>query len=281
MKKGLFALVFVWMICITLIGIQKSEAVEPIFFADFDSKGIPNDSVNDPGSWKPQNPGTVWAIGDFPANGTKALQQTAEGCGASGFTPFPTIENWSDGIIQVDLGWNDDDSWGIVFRWDGKNAGYFVFLGFEETIDLALFDLAKLGLQNGQCLSDTGVEFGPEPGREITEDKAIKVVPHNLPKLDKTGNTSYTARILAQGPKIKIWYGLTENFPDSPLKEPGKVAAMIEVEDSTYTKGMIGIWHESQHNGLVDNIYVFDETALAVSSPEGKLAVTWGALKNQ
>jgi hypothetical protein len=282
MKKALFALVFAGVTCLILVSFQKSEAQEPIFFADFDSKGIPNDSVNDPGNWKPQNPATTWAIGDFPANGTKALKMTASGCGTSGFTPIPTVENWSDGIIQIDFGWNDDDSWGIVFRWDGKSGGYFAFFGFIETIDLALFDLAKLGLQNAQCLSQVqGVEFGPEPGREIAEDKAIKVVPHNLPKLDQTGNTSYTARILAQGSTIKIWYGLTENFPDNPLEEPKKVAATIEVEDTTYTKGSVGIWHESNDNGLVDNVYVFDQSALTVVSLQERLAITWGALKTR
>jgi len=279
MKKEILLLfIFVGMI---FVSIQKSEAAEPIFFANFDGKGIPNNSVNDPGNWKPENPQIKWAIGDFPANGTKSLKMTASGCGSSGFTPFPTVENWTGGIIQIDLGWFDDDSWGIMFRRNAENNGYFAFLGFTETIDLALFDLGKLGLKNGQCLGDVGAEEGPEPGRTILKDKAIGVVRHNL-KPDQTGNTSYTARILADGPKIKIWYGLTKNFPDDPLKnpDPKKVASMIEAEDSTYTKGSVGIWHESNDNGVIDNIYIFDRSALSVF-PQGKAAITWGAIKSQ
>jgi len=282
-KKILFSLIFAGIACLIFVSIPKSGAVEPIFFADFDSKGAPNNSVNDPGNWKPENPATTWAIGNFPANGTKALQMTAGGCGSSGFTPFPTVENWTDGIIQIDLGWNDDDSWGIMFRRNAEDNGYLAFFGYIETIDLALFDLGKIGLKNGQCLSEApGVEEGPEPGRTIVKGKAIEAVPNNLPKpLEKVANTSYTARILAQGPKIKIWYGLTKDFPNDPLKEPKKVASMIEVEDATYTKGSVGIWHESNDNGVIDNIYVFNQSALTAVSPQEKVAITWGAIKAQ
>ena len=279
-KRMLLSFIFAGIVCLIFISIQKSEATKPVFFADFDGKGTPNDSVNDPANWKAENPANTWGIGDFPANGTKALKMTGSGCGSSGFTPLPTVENWTDGIIQVDLGWFDDDSWGIMFRRNAEDNGYFVFLGFTETIDWALFDLGKIGLLNGKCLSEApGVEEGPEPGRTIVKDKAIEAMPHNL-KPDQTGNTSYTARIIANGPKITIWYGLTKDFPDDPLKEPKKVASMIEVEDSTYTKGSVGIWHESNDNGVIDNIYVFDKSVLAVS-PQDKAAVTWGAIKEQ
>ena len=278
MKKIILFLLAV-MACLAYV--RRSEAVEPVFFANFDKGGIPNEGVNDPKNWKPQNPALIWGIGDFPANGTKALQMMASGCGTSGFTPLPGLERWSDGIIQMDMGWRDDDSWGIVFRWDGESNGYFVFFGFEETINLALFDLAQLGLKNAQCLSQVpGAEQGPEPGAKIKEDAPglLKVVPHNLP-IDKTANTSYTGRIMAQGPKIKIWYGLTKDFPDDPLKEPQNVSAVIEVEDSTYSEGMIGIWHESNDNSVVDNIYVFDQKALSVAPSREKMATVWGRLK--
>ena len=203
--------------CLIFVSIQKSEAAKPIFFADFDGKGIPNDGVNDAGNWKAENPSNTWGIGEFPANGTKALKMTASGCGSSGFTPFPTVENWTDGIIQADFGWFDDDSWGIMFRRKDETTGYFAFFGFTETLSLALFDLAEGCGINGKCLSETGCEQGPDGSAEAVEDKAIKVVPHNLPKRDQTGNTSYTARILAEGPKIRIWYGLTKDFPEKTL----------------------------------------------------------------
>ena len=46
----------------------------------------------------------------------KGLLNTEEGCGVSGSTPLPGTENFSDGIIQLDMSWQDDDSWGIIFR---------------------------------------------------------------------------------------------------------------------------------------------------------------------
>jgi hypothetical protein len=205
---------------------------------------------------------------------------TGTGCGSSSFTPFPIVENWKDGIIQADFGWFDDDSWGIMFRRNAEDNGYFVFLGFTETIDWALFDLGQIGLLNGKCLSEAaGVEEGPEPGRTIIRDKAIEAAPHNL-EVDQTGSTSYTAKIVANGPKIKIWYGPTEDFPDDPLKEPTKVENLIEAEDATYTEGSVGLWQESNDNGVVDNIYVFDKSALAVF-PRGKTALTWGTIKER
>lgn len=60
--------------------------------------------------------------------------------------------------------------------------------------------------------------------------------------------------------------------------DPNAVSAYIEVEDSTYTSGKVGIWHESNSNGFIDNVYIFDERALPVL-PLDKLAVTWGRLK--
>jgi hypothetical protein len=282
MKKRTFLpLIFAGIACLIFVSIPKSEAAEPIFSADFDGTAIPP-GVDDPANWTPENESITWAIGDFPANGTKALQMTASGCGSSGFTPFPTVENWSDGIIQIDLGWNDDDSWGIMFRRNGEMEGYFAFFGYIETLSLALFDLAGGCGVNGQCINEAGCEEGPEPGANVIEETAIKTILHNLPEpLETVANTSYTARISAIGPEITIWYGLTANFPADPLEEPGEVAAKIEVEDSTYTAGSVGIWHESNDNGVIDNIYVFDTSALTPVFPQGKVAITWGAIKHQ
>ncbi len=281
-RKMLFIITLAGLVCLSFAYIQKVEAVNPVFFADFDGAGIPNNDVNDAGNWKPEHPAITWAIGDFPANGTKCLKMTAGGCGSSGYTPFPTVENWSDGIIQIDLGWFDDDSWGVMFRRGGPQEGYFAFFGWEETIDLALFDLGALGLNNGLCLNEVGVEEGPEPGSTIVDGMSLAAVRHEIAVFDKAGGTSYTGRILAQGPKIKVWYGLTENFPDDPLQEPNAadMAAVIEVEDAAYTSGAVGIWHESNDNGVIDNIYVYDASALAVTAQE-KLATTWAGIKGQ
>jgi len=147
-----------------------------------------------------------------------------------------------------------------------------------ETVNLALFDLAELGLANGQCLSEAGAENGVEPGGEII-DKFLDVIPHDFKKMT-TGPAavSYTGRVYADGPTIKVWYGLTEDFPDDPLQEPTKIPVMLEINNSAHVQGGVGIWQESNDNGIIDNIYVFDEKGLAVA-PKGKLATTWGLLK--
>ena len=279
-KEILFTFILAGMACLIFAQIQESEAQNPIFFADFDGKGIPDNTVNTPAKYKAENPANTWGIGDFLANKTKALQMTGGGCGSSSFTPFPGVEDWTDGIIQIDMGWNDDDSWGIMFRREDEATGYFAFFGWIETVNLALFDLAELGLANGQCLSEAGAENGVEPGGEII-DKFLDVIPHDFKKMT-TGPAavSYTGRILADGDTIKVWYGLTEDFPDDPLQEPTKIPVMLEVKNSAHTQGSVGIWHESNDNGIIDNIYVFDEKGLAVA-PKGKLTTTWGVLKTR
>lgn len=277
-KKVLYLLVFAGIICFIFTSIQKLEAQEPIFFADFDENGIPNNDVNEPGNWEPENAAIQWDVAPFPANGTQALLQATEGCDASGFTPFPTIDNFTDGVIQADFGWQDDDSVGIMFRRNGEESGYFVFFGYIETTSLAIFDLADGTGLNGSCLDQLGLEVDGK----VDPTKAIEVVDHNLPEpLNQDGATSYTGRILVKGPTIMIWYGLTENFPDEPLEYPHNVASMIRIEDSTYTEGSVGIWHESWGNGLVDNIYVYGPEAALAVTPKEKTAITWGSLKSK
>lgn len=109
-RRILFVIALLGIVCLASFHVQSVEAAGPIFFADFDGAGIPNNDVNNPATWQPELAAITWAIADFPANGTKCLKMTGSGCAASGYTPFPTVENWSDGIIQIDLGWFDDDS---------------------------------------------------------------------------------------------------------------------------------------------------------------------------
>ena len=279
-KWRLFALTLAGVVCLFLAHPKGSAAQDPIFFADFDGGGADND---DPNNYVAENAGNTWGIGDFPANGTNALQMTGGGCGSSSFTPFPTVENWSNGIIQFDMGWNDDDSWGIMFRREDEETGYLAFFGWIETVHLALFDLGVMGMTNGQCLSQAAgaIEDGVEPGGAIINNFLV-TVPHGFEGMT-TGpaDVSYTGRILADGPKIVVWYGPTEDFPDDPLEEPTGVALKIEFEDDTYEAGSVGIWQESNDNGIIDNLYVFGDNALTPVEPLGKLATAWGKLKVQ
>ncbi len=57
-----------------------------------------------------------------------------------------------------------------------------------------------------------------------------------------------------------------------------KMASMIEAQDSKYTSGSVGVWQESNDNGVIDNIYVFGQIGSAVA-PQMKLAATWGSIK--
>ena len=82
-----------------------------LFRADFEN----DKGDNTLAKWKPDSDGQIWEIADFPGSG-KGLLNAKEGCGVSGNTPLPGTENFSDGIIQLDMSWQDDDSWGIIFR---------------------------------------------------------------------------------------------------------------------------------------------------------------------
>ena len=141
--------VFIAMLLVMLVDRAISQI---IFYADFEpdsSEAIPDDSVNDPANYVPENAGTVWTLSDeFPGGGT-ALHQTAEGCDISGNTPLPGVDWFSDGLIQAVFSWQDDDSVGFQFRREGDDSGYLVSFGYNETPKLSLgisqMDVVPLG----------------------------------------------------------------------------------------------------------------------------------------
>lgn len=118
-----------------LLILQPASA--QVFYADFED-GI---GFNDPAQWVPDNAGQTWGIADFPGSG-KGLKNLNEGCGTSGNTPLPGVTNFQDGIIQLDMSWEDDDSWGVVFRKTADDAGYLVVFGYIETTGVLVADLA-------------------------------------------------------------------------------------------------------------------------------------------
>jgi hypothetical protein len=87
----------------TLCGAMHAAAQTPVFFADFDGGGKPA-LADDPAFYDSENAAMTWDIGPFAANGTDALKMTGGGCGSSGFAPLPGVEDWSDGVIQLDMG---------------------------------------------------------------------------------------------------------------------------------------------------------------------------------
>ncbi len=109
-----------------------------LFHADFES----GSGDNDVSKWVPDNAAQAWGLADFPGSG-QGLAQLNEGCGNSGNTPLPGVTDFSDGIIQLDMSWADDDSWGVVLRKTSDTAGYLVVFGYIETPGIIIARLAK------------------------------------------------------------------------------------------------------------------------------------------
>ncbi len=247
-----------------------------IFYADFEpgsSEAIPDASVNDPANWVPENAGTVWAeSGEFPDGGS-ALHQTAEGCGISGDTPLPGVDNFSDGIIQAVFSWQDDDSVGFQLRRVGDDQGYLVSFGYNETSQIIIGSLADGCCPSGQCLDQCSCENG---GNELVG------VDHGLgADLSQDNSVAYFARVEVSGSSIRVWYmelgDVSDIFADS--SELGDPIAEYDGADTT-DPGTVGIWHESWGNGRVGSVLVTGPGLLTSVDPHSKLSTTWGDVKS-
>ncbi|MHC4489202.1 MAG: hypothetical protein ACYSW7_08520, partial [Planctomycetota bacterium] len=211
------------------------------FYADFED----GSGVNSPTQWFPDNPTQMWAIDNYPGSG-KGLKNTVEGCAASGNTPLPGVTNFKDGIIQLDMSWGDDDSWGVIFRKTADNAGYIVVFGYIETPFVIIADLAK-GCGGNNCLDTLGCENNPA--------NTLIQVPHGLGAgLTQDLTVSYTGRVEAKGDTIKVWFLPTASIAD-PLGDLG--APLVEIKDGAHAgPGSVGVWQESQGGCMIDNVMV-------------------------
>ncbi|MHC4586728.1 MAG: hypothetical protein ACYS3N_19540, partial [Planctomycetota bacterium] len=225
-----------------LLILQPASAGE-IFYADFED----GSGVNDPTQWVPVNTGQAWGIADFPGSG-QGLKNLNEGCGASGNTPLPGVENFQDGIIQLDMSWEDDDSFGVIFRKTADDAGYIVVFGYIETPAVIIADLAD-GCGGNDCLDNLGCENG---GSELLQ------VDHGLgTNLTQDLSVSYTGRIEVKGDMIRVWYLPTADIPDplDPLGDLGE--PLVEFQHSAHAgPGSVGIWQESAGGCMIDNVLV-------------------------
>ena len=238
------------------------------FFADFeDASGF-----NDPAEWVADNGGQTWGIADFPGSG-KGLKNINEGCGTSGNTPLPGVDNFTDGIIQLDMSWEDDDSWGVVFRKTADDAGYLVVFGYIETAGVLITDLADGCAATGNCLDQTGCENG---GLELIQ------VPHGLgASLTQDLSVSYTGRIEAKGDTISVWYLPTADITD-PLGDLGDPLVVFQ-HGAHSGPGSVGIWQESQGGSMIDNVLVLplvgQPLAWRPNPKDGALfSNTWGMI---
>ena len=253
-------------------------AGQVVFYADFEpgsKEAKPNANVNNVKSYKPENAGTVWAAGDFNGGkigGKKSMTQTAEGCGISGNTELPGVDNFTDGIIQVVFSFGDDDSFGVQFRRKGDDKGYLVVFGYNETASVLFMSLEDGCCPSGQCLSECGCENG---GKEIAG------VPHGLGAgLDQTNAVPYLGRVEVQGNNVKIWYMKLEEVKDLFASSADLGDPILESDEAT-TKGAgsVGVWHESWGMGRIDSILVTSANGFDVEA-KGKISTTWGEIKS-
>jgi hypothetical protein len=252
-----------------LLILQPASA--QIFYADFED-GI---GANDPAQWVPDNTGQTWGIADFPGSG-KGLKNINEGCGTSGNTPVPGVTNFQDGIIQLDMTWEDDDSFGVVFRKTADDAGYLVVFGYIETPAVIIADLADGCADTGLCLSDSGCESG---GLELIQ------VDHGFgTSLTMDLSVSYTGRIEVKGDTIRVWYLPTADIAD-PLDPMGDLGEpLVEFQHGAHAgPGSVGIWHESAGGCMIDNLLIAglgsQPLAWAPNPPVGDLLTdTWANL---
>ena len=249
-----------------------------VFYADFEpgSKDvIPNAGVNDIKKYKPENAGTIWAAQDFEGGklgGTKAMAQTAEGCGISGNTELPGVDGFTDGIIQMVFSFGDDDSVGLQFRRKGDDKGYLAVFGYNETSSVLFMSLEDGCCPSGNCLDQCGCENG---GKEIDS------VPHGLGGgLDQTNAVPYFGRVEVDGKNVKIWYMELAEVDDlfAPSEDLGD--PILESDKATTTDaGSVGIWHESWGMGRVDSILVTNANGFDIDA-KGKLTTSWGEVKS-
>ena len=273
MKTRFFLLILTLSLFVSL-----HAAGQVVFYADFEpgsKEAKPNANVNNVKSYKPENAGTVWAAGDFNGGkigGKKSMTQTAEGCGISGNTELPGVDDFTDGIIQVVFSFGDDDSFGVQFRRKGDDKGYLVVFGYNETSSVLFMSLEDGCCPSGQCLSECGCENG---GKEIAG------VPHGLGAgLDQTNAVPYLGRVEVQGNNVKIWYMKLEEVKDLFASSADLGDPILESDEAT-TKGAgsVGVWHESWGMGRIDSILVTSANGFDVEA-KGKISTTWGEIKS-
>ena len=247
----------------TLLMLQQANA-GTVFYADFES----GSGVNDVNQWVPENPAQVWEVLDFPGSG-KGLASTAEGCGNSGNTPLPGVSNFQDGVIQLDMSWGDDDSWGVILRQTAPDKGYLVVFGYIETPAVIIALLDKGCADVGLCLDEVACENNP--------DNTIIQEPHTLGgDLTMDNSVAYTGRIEVRGDTIKVWFFPRSSVPNKTAADLG-IKPLVEIQDSTHTgPGAVGVWHESQGGSMIDNVWVSGPVAV---DTQGKLTTSWGSIK--
>ena len=266
----------IMLIAVFSVMLISHASAQIIFFADFEtasSEAVPDASVNDPANWISENEGTVWAEAtEFPG-GEGALHQTQEGCGISGNTPLPGVDDFSDGIIQAVFSWQDDDSVGFQLRRVGDDRGYLVVFGYNETPQVIIGSLADGCCPSGQCLSDCSCENG---GNELVG------VDHGLGAgLTQDNSVAYFARVQVTDTLIEVWYMPYADVPDLFVDSAELGDPVVEYDGADdLGPGSVGLWHESWGNGRVGSVLVTGPGGTVAVDPHAKLSTTWGEVKS-
>ena len=268
---------FLFFSLILSLSVAFHAAGQIVFYADFEpgsKDAVPDADVNDIKRYEPENAGTIWGDADFEGGnigGATAMAQTAEGCGISGNTPLPGVDDFTDGIVQIVFSFGDDDSVGLQFRRQGDDKGYLVVFGYNETSQVLFMSLEDGCCPSGQCLDMCGCENG---------GKEIDAVPHGLGGgLDQTNSVAYLGRVEVKGGNVKVWYKLLEEVDDLFASSDALGDPILESNEATNTDaGSVGIWHESWGMGRVDSVLVTNPNGFSVDV-KGKLTTLWGELK--
>ena len=154
------------------------------------------DAITDAWNEKIVNPNTGWAVVDlavdFPETGREgfALWNAVDGCISSGVTGSPYGGDFVDGIIDMQMSWQDDDSVGFTFRqqpgeeynfgeiWGRHHpevwgTGYQVVFGYNETVAVQLNDVGEGCAVDGTCLNnDPADPFGR--GTDLNGDGEVR-----------------------------------------------------------------------------------------------------------
>ncbi len=268
---------FILPILILSLFVSFHAGGQVVFYADFEAGSkdtIPDAGVNDVKKYKPENAGTIWADGEFNGGqlgGKGSMMQTVEGCGVSGNTALPGLDNFTDGIVQVVFSFGDDDGFGVQFRRKGDDKGYLVYFGFIETPHVLIMSLEDGCCPSGNCLDQCGCENG---GKEL--DGA----PHGLGGMVMNNEVAYFGRVEAKGRDVKIWYMELAKVDDLFAPSAALGAPILEYNGADNTSaGGVGVWHESWNLGRIDSILVTNANGFDVDA-KGKLSTTWSEVKS-
>ena len=282
---------FFFVVSFLVFSLAVGVGAETVFLANFlgkSDKAVPDFSVNDPLNYVPENPKTVWALGRFGRNqwrtgvfdwrwGKNALIQITNLCEGSGYTPFPGVTDFKEGMIQIVVSFGDPDGFGIQFRKRDSGEGYMIYFGGLRKPWVGLFKLPHPCIRSGECLR----RFKAEDFKACFLDSEI----FRFHQLDAHFPIDNSQPLLVQievlGSSVKVWY--KEIHHSSHLYATQRVwgEPILAYDRLDYSlPGGVGIWHESWSLGQINSIRITDALGYG-TDPAESIAVGWEDLKER